>query len=62
METTQKSEQIIKELNTTLYSLEKLIEWKHEGYVTTYFDTNTLYSLEKLIEWKQNRECYFPCF
>ena len=36
----------------TLYSLEKLIEWKL-NLVEVFLDTlDTLYSLEKLIEWK----------
>ncbi|CCH95268.1 hypothetical protein MICCA_730016 [Microcystis aeruginosa PCC 9432] len=38
---------------TTLYSLEKLIEWKHTlGRRSGFIWSSTLYSLEKLIEWK----------
>ena len=36
----------------TLYSLEKLIEWKHNEVARGNRDFDTLYSLEKLIEWK----------
>ena len=36
-----------------LYSLEKLIEWKHLALARLPRVTRTLYSLEKLIEWKQ---------
>ena len=35
-----------------LYSLEKLIEWKHLTALVGNIDNLTLYSLEKLIEWK----------
>ncbi len=38
----------------SLYSLEKLIEWKLEGVFDRLNDKITaLYSLEKLIEWKR---------
>ena len=44
----------------SLYSLEKLIEWKSVNRVCSLFADgfDTLYSLEKLIEWKciQSRE------
>ncbi len=36
----------------TLYSLEKLIEWKPENQYYPSKILQTLYSLEKLIEWK----------
>ena len=38
----------------SLYSLEKLIEWKPAIYKPHRRGKNTLYSLEKLIEWKRN--------
>ena len=38
-----------------LYSLEKLIEWKHLYTVSIGEVIDTLYSLEKLIEWKPIR-------
>ena len=38
---------------TSLYSLEKLIEWKFSARVSPGGETKSaLYSLEKLIEWK----------
>ena len=38
----------------SLYSLEKLIEWKPNLENTKQIDScSTLYSLEKLIEWKR---------
>jgi len=38
----------------SLYSLEKLIEWKQEIIDTSKAkNDDALYSLEKLIEWKQ---------
>jgi len=39
----------------SLYSLEKLIEWKHfsQEREPGLSRCQTLYSLEKLIEWKQ---------
>lgn len=36
----------------SLYSLEKLIEWKHTGIVPTGEFYFSLYSLEREIEWK----------
>ena len=36
----------------TLYSLEKLIEWKTDQIAISAISIPTLYSLEKLIEWK----------
>ncbi len=36
----------------TLYSLEKLIEWKQTGLDDSITFDLSLYSLEKLIEWK----------
>ncbi len=36
----------------SLYSLEKLIEWKQVYGYSTRNESSTLYSLEKLIEWK----------
>ncbi|ARI83042.1 hypothetical protein C789_965 [Microcystis aeruginosa FACHB-905 = DIANCHI905] len=45
-------------LGVTLYSLEKLIEWKREGVKYTYGQRLPLYSLEKLIEWKL---CWCEC-
>ncbi len=36
----------------TLYSLEKLIEWKSMKEKDGFIGVKTLYSLEKLIEWK----------
>ena len=39
--------------NRTLYSLEKLIEWKLGLDLPPLIDSKPLYSLEKLIEWKQ---------
>ena len=36
----------------SLYSLEKLIEWKHGIVLLGLKFTRTLYSLEKLTEWK----------
>ncbi len=41
-------------LDSTLYSLEKLIEWKLRLKVASFRDYYSLYSLEKLIEWKLN--------
>ena len=40
-------------LHHALYSLEKLIEWKHTQQALLLIDLPlSLYSLEKLIEWK----------
>ncbi len=39
----------------TLYSLEKLIEWKLAIHRQLSPHKSTLYSLEKLIEWKLQR-------
>ncbi|WP_409771665.1 hypothetical protein [Microcystis sp.] len=36
----------------TLYSLEKLIEWKLKPKLRAQANRLSLYSLEKLIEWK----------
>ncbi|ELP53754.1 hypothetical protein O53_2561 [Microcystis aeruginosa TAIHU98] len=45
----------------TLYSLEKLIEWKLGWNFNRFFRRFPLYSLEKLIEWKLNlNHCFTP--
>ncbi len=47
-------------LPTTLYSLEKLIEWKLFLLSVVGKKANTaLYSLEKLIEWKQGNILFY---
>ncbi|ARI83046.1 hypothetical protein C789_959 [Microcystis aeruginosa FACHB-905 = DIANCHI905] len=38
--------------DNSLYSLEKLIEWKRASAIFLNLFYRTLYSLEKLIEWK----------
>ena len=47
----------------SLYSLEKLIEWKLSGGVPRPKTQRALYSLEKLIEWKRlfSRHKYSLC-
>ncbi len=42
-------------INQTLYSLEKLIEWKQSLVGKGTENTTALYSLEKLIEWKLHK-------
>jgi hypothetical protein len=46
--------------NCTLYSLEKLIEWKLKKSVADSKAFLSLYSLEKLIEWKRFLSFKFP--
>ena len=43
----------------TLYSLEKLIEWKRLGGQLIAAECQPLYSLEKLIEWKLQNDSRF---
>ena len=47
-------------LSFTLYSLEKLIEWKQKNRGRDFKAQKTLYSLEKLIEWKLGKNADFP--